>query len=108
MKGRVRVVTVTLTAAVALAACGSKAASSNGSPSGSAAPATTLTVLAASSLSKVFPQIGDAFAASNPGVTFKFEFAGTDALTAQLEQGAPGDVFAGASTKYGDQLSGEG
>ena len=39
---------------------------------------------------------------------FAFNFAGTDTLTAQIEQGAPADVFAGASTKYGDELSGKG
>jgi molybdate transport system substrate-binding protein len=107
MRGRVRLIVALLAGVVTLAACGSKGETLQ-PPSSSSAPAKTLTVLAASSLSKVFPEIGDAFTASNPGVTFKFEFAGTDALTAQIEQGAPADVFAGASTKYGDQLSGEG
>ncbi len=74
----------------------------------SASPPTTLTVLGASSLSKVFPLIGSAFTKSNPDVRFKFEFAGTDALAAQIEQGAPADVFAGASTKYSDDLSAKG
>jgi molybdate transport system substrate-binding protein len=39
---------------------------------------------------------------------FAFNFAGTDTLTAQIEQGAPADVFAGASSKYCDELSQEG
>jgi molybdate transport system substrate-binding protein len=90
-------------ASVTLAACGS-----GGDGSGSSSSAVRLTVLAAASLSKVLPEIGRAFTAANPGVTFEFEFAGTDALAAQLEQGSPGDVFAGASTKYGDQLSDDG
>jgi molybdate transport system substrate-binding protein len=68
----------------------------------------TLTVLAASSLKNVFPKIGDQFTAANPNVGFSFSFAGTDALTAQIEQGAPADVFAGASKKYGDELSSKG
>jgi molybdate transport system substrate-binding protein len=65
-------------------------------------------VLAASSLTNVFPAIGGLFRRTDPAVAFAFSFAGTDALAAQIEQGAPADVFAGASTKYGDQLSGEG
>jgi molybdate transport system substrate-binding protein len=64
-------------------------------------------VLAAASLTKVFPKIGAEFAKQHPGTSFRWSFAGTDTLTAQIEQGAPADVFAGASTKYGDQLSGE-
>jgi molybdate transport system substrate-binding protein len=98
---------VVLSVAVLLAsACGrrgAEAASTSPSPA-----ATTLRVLGASSLSKVFPRIADIFTAANPGVRLEFEFAGTDALAAQIEQGAPAGVFAGASTKYGDQLSGEG
>jgi molybdate transport system substrate-binding protein len=65
-------------------------------------------VLAAASLTKVFPQIGDLFVKDHPGTAFRWSFSGTDTLTTQIEQGAPADVFAGASTKYGDQLSGEG
>ena len=68
----------------------------------------TLTVLAASSLKNVFPTIGDQFTAAHPDVGVSFSFAGTDALTAQIEQGAPADVFAGASKKYGDELSSKG
>jgi molybdate transport system substrate-binding protein len=87
--------------AVGSSACGQTASGTRG---GSA----TLTVLAAASLNRVFPRIASAFSKSRPGVTVRFSFAGTDALVAQIEQGSPGDVFAGASAKYGDQLSGEG
>jgi molybdate transport system substrate-binding protein len=65
---------------------------------------TKLTVLAAASLTKVFPMIGAEFTKAHPDVTFDFSFGGTDQLAAQIIQGAPADVFAGASTKYGDQL----
>ena len=82
-----------------LAACG-KSSSASTSPS-----STKLTVLAAASLTKVFPQVGALFTKDHPGVTFSFSFAGTDQLAAQIQQGAPADVFAGASTKYGDQLA---
>jgi molybdate transport system substrate-binding protein len=67
-----------------------------------------LTVLAASSLTSVFPKIGEAFTATHRGVAFQFTFGGTDALVADVEQGAPADVFAGASAKYGDRLVTDG
>jgi molybdate transport system substrate-binding protein len=92
-------------AVVVLAACGR----ASGSPGSSGSSASTrLTVLAAASLTKVFPRIGAEFARRHPGVTFDLSFGGTDQLAAQIQQGAPADVFAGASTKYGDQLAGAG
>src|SRR5262245_17548751 len=85
-----------------LAAC-----SSDASGSTDTTESTPLTVLAAASLTKVFPKIGAEFAKQHPGPSFRWSLAGTDTLAAQIEQGAPADVFAGASMKYGDQLSGE-
>jgi molybdate transport system substrate-binding protein len=96
---------LTVAALIALTGCGSSGSSSAASPTASS---TKLTVFAAASLNKVFPQIAAAFQQSHAGVTFTFNFAGTDTLTTQIEQGAPADVFAGASTKYGDELSGKG
>ena len=57
------------------------------------------TVLAAASLTKVFPQI-------DPGA--KYTFAGSDALEVQIEQGAPADVFAAASPKQPAALYAKG
>ncbi len=68
----------------------------------------TLTVFAAASLARVFPRIGDLFQRERSGVRVVFHFAGTDQLAAQIEQGAPADVFAGASATYGDLLVGKG
>ena len=61
---------------------------------------TTLTVLAASSLTDAFPEIGDAFAAQHDGVDVQFSFAGSQELVAQADSGAPADVLAlaGASS----------
>jgi molybdate transport system substrate-binding protein len=81
------------------------AACSTSSSPGTSSSSAKLTVLAAASLTRVFPQIGSQFTERHPGVTFSFSFAGTDQLAAQIQQGAPADVFAGASTKYGDQLA---
>jgi molybdate transport system substrate-binding protein len=54
-----------------------------------------LTVLAASSLTNVFPKID---------ATNKYSFGGSDLLAAQIQQGAPADVYAAASPKYPEQL----
>ncbi len=68
-----------------------------------AAPAatqpTTLTVFAASSLTDAYNEIGTAFSADHPGVKVEFNFAGSQQLRTQLEQGATADVFASANTK---------
>ncbi|MCG2784835.1 MAG: molybdate ABC transporter substrate-binding protein [Anaerolineae bacterium] len=60
----------------------------------------TLTVLAAASLTESFTELGKVFEAQNPGVTVSFNFAGSQQLAQQLDQGAPADVFASASQKY--------
>jgi molybdate transport system substrate-binding protein len=96
---RRKALSVILMIGVASAACGT-------SSQASSAASTRLTVLAAASLTNVFPRIGAAFAKQHPGVTFSFSFGGTDQLATQIRQGAPADVFAGASVKYGDQLAG--
>lgn len=64
----------------------------------------TLTVFAAASLTDAFTEIGAAFDAANPGVTTTFNFAGSQALRTQVEEGAPADVFASASGKEMDTL----
>ena len=46
-------------------------------------------MLAAASLSKVFPQIGNAFTTQHPGVSFSFSFGGTDQLVAPDRAGRP-------------------
>jgi molybdate transport system substrate-binding protein len=63
-----------------------------------------LTVFAAASLTDAFTEIGKAFEAANPGVTVTFNFAGSQALRTQIEEGAPADVFASANTKEMDTL----
>jgi molybdate transport system substrate-binding protein len=59
----------------------------------------TLTVFAAASLTGAFQEIGKDFQASNPGVTVTFNFAGSQVLRTQIEQGAAVDVFASADEK---------
>jgi molybdate transport system substrate-binding protein len=75
----------------------------------SASAAPTLKVFAAASLNKAFPDEAKAFKAAYPkykNVKFSFQFLGTDVLVAQIIQDpTAADVFAGASTAYGDTLA---
>jgi len=57
----------------------------------------TLQVFAAASLTDAFTEIGKKFEISHPGVTVSFNFAGSQALRTQIEEGAPADVFAPAN-----------
>jgi molybdate transport system substrate-binding protein len=61
-------------------------------------------VFAASSLTDAFTEIGKTFESSHPGVTVTLNFAGSQALRTQIEEGAPVDVFASASDKEMDTL----
>lgn len=53
-------------------------------------------VFAASSLTEVFTEIGEAFTAGNPDAHVVFTFAGSGDLVTQITEGAPADVFAAA------------
>ena len=57
----------------------------------------TLIVFAAASLTDAFTELGKNFETANPGVTITFNFAGSQALRTQIEEGAPADVFASAN-----------
>lgn len=85
--------------AVLLAGCGGgEAPATGGAASGAAAPeARELTVFAAASLTETFTELGSRFETDNPGVTVKFNFAGSSDLAQQIVNGAPADVFASAS-----------
>ncbi len=79
----------------ALNACGNPA--SGGVPTGTSAPPVTLNVFAAASLTSAFKEIGQHFQTAHPNVTVTFNFAGSNALATQINQGAPADVFASAN-----------
>lgn len=63
---------------------------------GGSACAANLTVFAAASLTDAFTELGRAFDAATGNRT-TFQFAGSQALRTQLEQGARADVFASAN-----------
>jgi len=73
-----------------------------------AAPQTMLTVFAAASLHAAFPDLGKIFEATHPGVTVRFVFNGSQALEAQLAQGAHADVFASADLGWMDKATSDG
>jgi molybdate transport system substrate-binding protein len=74
-----------------------------GAASLSGAQAAQLTVFAASSLTDAFTEIGQKFDAQTGNRTV-FQFAGSQALRTQLEQGAQADVFASANAAQFDPL----
>lgn len=119
MAGRRKVLAIIALTAAALAACATPAtptapAASPATvlpaatlpPQPSATPEDhTLTVFAAASLTDAFTEIGTAFEAANLGVTVVLNFAGSQALRTQIEEGAVADVFASANTKEMDTLA---
>jgi molybdate transport system substrate-binding protein len=91
---------------VAVAAgCGSsgssKPAAGTNTTATAAAPklSGSLTVFAAASLTEAFNDEKTTLATSAPSLKVTYDFAGSQALVTQIQQGAPADVFASASTK---------
>jgi molybdate transport system substrate-binding protein len=81
------------------------ASSTTGVPSTTAAPLTgSLSVFAAASLTVAFNNAKTTLTAANPGLSITYNFAGSNALVAQIMQGAPADVFASADTKNMQKL----
>ncbi len=94
------------TAGVVAVLLGMSAACGSGDAEGSSgSPTRTLTVYAAASLTSTFEEIGAQFEAAHEGVTVRFSFGGSSDLVAQLQQGAPADVFAAADTENMDKAA---
>ncbi|GAB6936741.1 molybdate ABC transporter substrate-binding protein [Isoptericola variabilis] len=86
---------------MALAGCGASASGTGD------AGTTTLTVFAAASLKGSFEDLAAQFEAAHEGVDVQLSFAGSSDLVAQIQQGAPADVFASADTATMDRLVGD-
>ena len=69
---------------------------------------TTLTVSAAASLKEALVEVEVAYKQSQPNVEFSNNFAGSGTLAAQIDQGAPVDVFLSAAAKQMDDLDSKG
>lgn len=100
-RGRTRVVGAIAALGLALttAACGSSDDGSGAGLSGA------ITVYAAASLQQTFTEIGKQFERDHAGTTVRFSFAGSSDLAAQLQQGAPADVFASADPANMDKVT---
>src|SRR3546814_700098 len=72
------------------------------------ASASDMLVGAAASLTNAFGELAAEFQKAHPDIKVLMSFAGSDAVAAQLIQGAPMDVFASADQKAMDKAVAEG
>jgi molybdate transport system substrate-binding protein len=111
---RCRPALVTVLLVLGAAACGSSSkpstSSSTTSVPGSSRPALSgpLNVFAASSLTEAFKTEQTNLDTSNSGLSLTFNFAGSQALVTQIQQGADVDVFASADIKNMKKLEAAG
>lgn len=70
----------------------------------STARAETLRVFAASSVTDALTEIGNAFEERHPDLTVEFNFAGSQVLRTQIEQGAEADLFISADRTHAESL----
>ena len=88
---------MTLLVPLALAGCGSDVEG-----------ATTLRVYAAASLTSTFEEIAEQFESEHDGVEVELSLGGSSDLVAQIQEGAPADVFASADLANMEKLTAEG
>ncbi|MDS1029292.1 molybdate ABC transporter substrate-binding protein [Bacillota bacterium LX-D] len=101
---------------IILVVCQTKLSVSDLSPSASAFVSdsspqmekVTLRVLAAASLTESLKEIADNYKRENPSIDFELNFAGTQALVSQIEQGVDADVFLSANMKYMTEMKDKG
>lgn len=98
-----RLAAVAVTTAFLAVAC----ADTSG-PTGSTTNRREIVVAAAASLTDAFTDIGTAFERLNAGATVTFDFGPSDGLAAQIDGGAPVDVFASASPSWVASVGSEG
>jgi molybdate transport system substrate-binding protein len=89
--------------ALVASACGSSSKSSGSSPTKTKLSG-SLNVFAAASLTEAFNDEKTALGSSNPDLSLTYNFAGSQALVTQIQNGAPADVFASADQKNMQKL----
>ena len=100
LRSRIRLAAVLAAAALVLAACGG--GDDSGGGSGGQSPG-EIKVFAAASLTAAFNELGPRYTAAE-GTKVTFNFAGSQALATQIQQGAPADVFASADLPNMDKV----
>jgi molybdate transport system substrate-binding protein len=100
LRSRIRLAAVLAAAALVLAACGGD--DDSGGSSGAQSPG-EIKVFAAASLTAAFNELGPKYTAAE-GTKVTFNFAGSQALATQIQQGAPADVFASADISNMDKV----
>lgn len=85
--------------ALALAGCAGVTPQAGSTATSTGEGQTTLTVMAAASLTEPFKAAAEQFQKEHPGVQVVFNFAGSQQLAQQLASGAPADVFASANLR---------
>ena len=85
---------------VGLSGCGGDAGDAGAREAGQES---TLTVLAASSLTDAFGELAETFEEQNPGTEVRASFESSSTLLTQIHQGAPADVFASAAQEEMDE-----
>ena len=85
---------------LALAAIGATGSATHAGAQARPPAPSSLTVFAAASLTRVFEDIGARFRLLHSGLTLRFNFAGSQQLATQIEQGAAADVFASADERW--------
>jgi molybdate transport system substrate-binding protein len=96
LRSRFRPVAVLLPLVLLTAGCGGDGGGGGGQ--------TEIKVFAAASLTAAFDKLGEDYAAANSGTRVTFNFAGSQALATQIQQGAPADVFASADVTNMDKV----
>jgi molybdate transport system substrate-binding protein len=95
-----------LALAMSATACGSAGTDGDGGVTGEVSG--ELIVFAAASLTDAFDELGEAFVDANPDVEVVFNYAGSQTLANQINEGAPADVFAPANTTQMDAVADAG
>jgi molybdate transport system substrate-binding protein len=88
-----------------LAACGATATPLTVPATTAATASGELTVFAAASLTDAFNEMKTELERANPGLKITYQFAASNALRTQLEQGAKADIFASADQNQMDNAA---
>ncbi len=109
MLRRIALAVVLVCCVVVFAACGSSSKSSSGSAASTTTVAASrlhgpLNVFAAASLTEAFQDAQKTLQTQDPSLALTYNFAGSQALVTQIQQGAPADVFASADQKNMQKL----